>query len=98
MKKELIILLLVINIYANSDTNTTTKNYIDNPIQALLDASAYLDSLNSQDNKEKAVKVYEESKGKVKIGIAKGLAEVYCSDRYRDEIQCKYWSEKADLK
>lgn len=99
MNKLLIVLLLVINIYASDkDSNLSSEtNYVDNPLQALLDASAYLDTLNSQENKDKAVELYKSSTGKVQILVAKGLAEVYCSDRYRDETQCKYWSEKAGL-
>lgn len=100
MTKILIVLLLVLSIYASDkDSNLSNDtNYVDNPLQALLDASAYLDTLNSQANRDKAVKVYEESTGKMKIIAAKGLVEIYCSKKYRDEIQCQYWSQRANIK
>jgi len=97
MKKLLIIVLLVTTLLSNekSEKNATKVNYVDNPMQGLMDASAYLDSLNSEKNRDRAIEIYENSTHKVKLMAARSLVEFYCSERYRDELQCNYWLEKA---
>lgn len=76
IQKILIILLLVLNLYSDNDINynasihkswesikTTTKNI--NTDKIIQDGSDYIDSVNTQENRDKAVSIYKTSKEKI---------------------------------
>ena len=104
MKQFLIILLLILNVYA--DTNSTYESALQK-LKSITDqnttenflkmGSAYIKKINTQANRDKAVELYKNSTQKVSDLAVQGLIEIYCSKEatQEDKYKCIYWSSIA---
>jgi len=110
MKKILLILLLVVNIYATSTEEKETENEISwsslmemakdiNSSDLYEKGSAYIDEINTQENRDKAVAFYEKSKEKISSFSVESIKNMACSsENVKEDAQsCNYWKNQERL-
>jgi len=110
MKKTLLILLLVANIYATSAVEKETENEISwsslmemakdiNSSDLYEKGSAYIDEINTQENRDKAVAFYEKSKKKISSFSVESIKNMACSsENEKEDVQnCDYWKNQERL-
>ena len=110
MKKILLILLLVANIYATSTVEKETENEISwsslmemakdiNSSDLYEKGSAYIDEINTQENRDKAVAFYEKSKEKISSFSVESIKNMACSSENakEDAQSCNYWKNQERL-
>ena len=112
MKKILLILLLVANIYATStqETEHNTEDELSwstlmemakdiNSSELYKQGSAYIDEINTQENRDKAVAFYEKSKEKISSFSVESIKNMACSseNEKEDTQSCNYWKNQERL-
>ena len=107
MKKILLTLLIITSIYAN-ETNTSsevswnTLMKIANDINSSAlykKGSAYIDEINTQENRDKAVAFYEKSKEKISTFSVESIKNIACNseNNQSSEQRCEYWKNQEKL-
>ena len=108
MRKILLTLLLVANIYATSTVEKETENDISwstlmeiakdiNSSELYEKGSAYIDEINTQENRDKAVAFYEKSKEKISSFSVESIKNMACSSEKENEKSCSYWKNQERL-
>ena len=110
MKKILLTLLLVVNVYAieTVETNTsaevswTTLLKIANDVNGsklYKMGSEYIDEINTQENRDKAVAFYEKSKEKISSFNVESITNIACNNENNqsDQERCDYWKTQEKL-
>jgi len=108
MVKILLTLFLITSVYASSDKNTTQEvswsslmkmaNDI-NSSELYKKGSAYIDEINTQENRDKAVAFYEKSKEKISSFSVESIKNMACSseNEKEDTQSCNYWKNQERL-
>lgn len=110
MKKILLTLLIVINVYATEtiDTNTTEAVSWTTLLKMANDVnssklykmgSEYIDEINTQENRDKAVAFYEKSKEKISSFNVESITNIACNkeNNQSDQERCDYWKTQEKL-
>ncbi|MEA2073514.1 MAG: hypothetical protein U9O86_08015 [Campylobacterota bacterium] len=107
MKKILLAVLLTLSLY--SDEAKETQGSDDIPWGALIEmakdvnsselykmGSEYIDEINTQENRDKAVAFYERSKEKISSFSVEGIKKIACSaeNNQSEQDRCDYWKNQ----
>ena len=110
MKRILLTLLLVINLYATESVETNTTSDVGwstllkiandvNKSELYKMGSEYIDEINTQQNRDKAVAFYEKSKEKISTFSVQSIANIACDkeNNQSDQERCDYWKTQEKL-
>ena len=108
MIKILLTFLLITTIYAtpNNETNATSQIPWNTLLKMANDVnsselykmgSKYIDEINTQENRDKAVAFYEKSKEKISSFSVESITNIACENNQSNEKQCSYWKNQEKL-
>lgn len=110
MIKTVLTLIFAFNLYATPTPESNTSQEISwntlvkiandiNSSELYKKGSAYIDEINTQENRDKAVAFYEKSKEKISSFSVEYMSDIACNNENNQSNQqrCNYWKNQEEL-